>query len=217
MNGSEKDKRVIGLYGEMRFAMELHKRGWQVYRAYIDEKFDFVILKSYCENCESFKDAWTRPGTYTDKKGQEKTGKTVTQLCETCHEDSLKMLVRFIQVKTSEGKSKKVTKDQEVSSEYSFHAKIRYHLADSRVFYAWIQVWDEDNVNYYIFKTDDVQSFDNLQLPSYQVTDNQKTTLTINETGDILKKGNKYDYSAFEKFHNNFDCLEELIIGDNWK
>ena len=46
MNGSEGDKLVIGLYGEMRLAMELHKRGWQVYRAYIDEKFDFVILKS---------------------------------------------------------------------------------------------------------------------------------------------------------------------------
>ena len=27
--------------------------------------------------------------------------------------------------------------------------------------------------------------------------------------------GDKYD--AFEDFHNNFDCLEELIEGDEWK
>ena len=61
MNGSDTDKRVIGLYGEMRLAMELHKQGWQVYRAYIDDKFDFVILKSYCENCQGIQkciEAW---------------------------------------------------------------------------------------------------------------------------------------------------------------
>ena len=103
MNGSEdRDKRVIGLYGEMRLAMELHKRGWQVYRAYIDEKFDFVILKSYCESCNAFKNAWTREQGY--KQG---TRKTVTPLCETCHQDSLKMLVRFIQVKTIGGDCRK--------------------------------------------------------------------------------------------------------------
>ncbi len=33
MSGSDSDKHVIGLYGEMRLAMELHKRGWQVFRA----------------------------------------------------------------------------------------------------------------------------------------------------------------------------------------
>ena len=217
MSGSNGDKRVIGLYGEMRLAMELHKRGWQVYSAYIDDKFDFVILKSYCENCKTFKDAWTREETYINKKGKEATGKTVTQLCETCLQDSLKMLVRFIQVKTSEGVSKKTKKSGEESRKYSFHAKIRYHLADSRIFYAWIQVWDEDNVNYYIFKTADVKHFDDLQLASYQITDSQKTTLTINKEGELLTKGTKHDYSAFEEFHDNFECLEDTIDGDPWK
>ena len=214
MNGSDRDKRVIGLYGEMRLAMELHKRGWQVYRAYIDEKFDFAILKSYCESCDAFKNAWTRE---TDYKGS--TRKTVTQRCETCHQDSLKMLVRFIQVKTSEGINAKTTKSGEETKQFDFHPKIRYHLADSRVFYAWIQVWDREthDINYYIFSTSEVKRFDNLQLPSYQITDNQKNRLTINKTGRVLNKGRKHNFSAFEDFHNNFACLEELIEGDSWK
>ncbi|MDE0637322.1 MAG: hypothetical protein OXI43_15910 [Candidatus Poribacteria bacterium] len=211
MNGSDSDKKVIGLYGEMRLAMELHKRGWQVYRAYIDEKFDFVILKSFCENCKTFKNALKR-------------GKTVTQLCESCEQDSLKMLVRFIQVKTSEGIPATKRKSEEVK-DYSFHPKIRYHLADSRIFYAWIQVWDEDKdeVNYFIFKPEEVKRFDNLDLPTYQKTDNQKTQLPINKAGKVLKEGRvrkdgiQYDYRAFDEFLNNFECLEELIDGDNWK
>ena len=205
MNGSDRNKRVIGLYGEMRLAMELHKRGWQVYRAYIDDKFDFVILKSYCENCKDFREAWTR-------------GKAVTQRCQICKQDSLKMLVRFIQVKTSEGTKPKITKGEE-TKRFDFHAKIRYHLKDSRVFYAWIQVWNKDthDINYYIFKTEDVALFDNLALDSYQVTDNQKTGLTINKTGKLIMTGKKYDYSVFEKFRDNFECLEELIDGDSWK
>ena len=214
MNGSDTDKRVIGLYGEMRLAMELHKRGWQVYRAYIDDKFDFVILKSHCEVCKTFKNAWTREQVYKGKKE-----KTVTPLCETCRQDSLKMLVRFIQVKTSEGVEKETTKLGEETKKYSFHPKIRYHLADSRVFYAWIQVWDKDthDINYYIFKTEDVERFDDLELDTYQVTDNQKTELPINKAGEIVKKGRKYDYSSFKEFLNNFDCLEKLIPGDSWK
>ena len=142
MNGSDTDKRVIGLDGEMRLAMELHKRGWQVYRAYIDDKFDFVILKSHCEVCKTFKNAWTRE-----------------------------------------------------------------------------QVWDKDthDINYYIFKTEDVERFDDLELDTYQVTDNQKTELPINKAGEIVKKGRKYDYSSFKEFLNNFDCLEKLIPGDSWK
>ena len=220
MNGSDSDKQVIGLYGEMRLAMELHKREWQVYRAYIDEKIDFVILKSYCENCGAFKKALTREQYY---KGKNR--KTVTPLCDTCHQDSLKMLVRFIQVKTSEGVPQKTTKSGKEKKKYSFHPKIRYHLADSRVFYVWIQVWDRDthDINFYIFKTADVERFDNLQLDTYQVTDNQKTELPINKAGEVLKKartlkdGNKYDYNVFKDFLNNFDCLEELIDGDTWK
>lgn len=130
----ERDKKVIGLYGEMRLAMELHKRGWQVFRAYIDEKFDFVILKSYCECCKTFRKALTREGNYKGKKANS-----------------------------------------------------------------------------------EVERFDDLTLDTYQVTDNQKTELPINKAGEVLKKGKKYDYSAFKNFLNNFECLEELIEGDSWK
>lgn len=214
MNGADSDKHVIGLYGEMRLAMELHKRGWQVFRAYIDEKFDFVILKSYCESCKAFRKALTREGVYKGKKAN-----AVTPLCEECEQDSLKMLVRFIQVKTSEGIDKKTTKSGEETKKFSFHPKIRYHLADSRVFYVWIQVWDEDKdeVNYFIFNTSEVERFDDLTLDTYQVTDNQKTELPINKAGEVVKKGRKYDYSAFKDFLNNFACLEELIESDSWK
>ena len=216
----ERDKKVIGLYGEMRLAMELHNRGWQVFRAYIDEKIDFVILKSYCENCKDFKNALTRQQYY---KGKNR--KAVTPLCETCEQDSLKMLIRFIQVKTSEGVPAKPTKSGEEKKKYSFHPKIRYHLKDSRVFYAWIQVWDKDthDINYYIFKTSDVEFFDNLELPVYQIIDEQKTELPITKEGKVVKRGRtlqngkRYDYSVFEKFLNNFDCLEEQIEGDSWK
>ena len=83
-------------------------------------------------------------------------------------------LIRFIQVKTSEGVEKETTKLGEETKKYSFHPKIRYHLADSRVFYAWIQVWeDTHDINYYIFKTEDVERFDDLEL-TYQITDNRK-------------------------------------------
>ena len=214
MNGSNSDKHVIGLYGEMRLAMELHKRGWQVFRAYIDEKFDFVILKSYCESCKTFRKALTREGTYKGKKAN-----AVTPLCEKCEQDSLKMLIRFIQVKTSEGIDKKTTKSGEETKKFSFHPKIRYHLADSRVFYVWIQVWDEDKdeVNYFIFNTSEVEHFDDLTLDTYQITDNQKTELPINKEGEVIKKGRKYNYSVFKNFLNNFECLEELMDGDSWQ
>ncbi len=219
MSGSDSDKHVIGLYGEMRLAIELHKRGWQVFRAYIDEKFDFIILKSYCESCQAFRKALTRTGIYINKKGEQKKANAVTQLCEECEQDSLKMLVRFIQVKTSEGIDKQTTKSGEETKKFSFHPKIRYHLADSRVFYVWIQVWDadKDEVNYYIFKTSEVGNFDDLTLDTYQVTDNQKTELPINKDGEVLKQGRKYDYSVFKDFLNNFDCLEELMPGDSWQ
>ena len=83
----------------------------------------------------------------------------------------------------------------------------------------WIQVWDEDthDINYYIFKTEDVERFDDLQLASYQVSDNQKTTLRMNKEGKVLNKGRIHEFSAFEDLHNNFDCCEELIEGDSWK
>jgi len=43
VSSEEDTKRIIGLYGEMSLAMELHRRGWQVYRAYIDESIGLII------------------------------------------------------------------------------------------------------------------------------------------------------------------------------
>lgn len=207
-NAQEPDKRVIGLYGEMRLAMELHGRGWQVYRAYIDEKFDFVIMKTYCYACDAFTSPWKRE---TVVGGQKRT--TVTNLCDGCHSDSLRMLVRFIQVKTSEGVDKQ-SPDEKV---FSFHPKIRYHLADGRVFYAWIQVWDEDNVHFFLFHTNEVNRFDDVTLASYQTTDNQKTSLRITRDGKVLTQS-KYDYSVFEEALDNFDLFDELRPDElNWK
>ena len=187
----------------MRLAMELHQRGWQVYRAYIDEKFDFVIMKAYCHVCEDYTSPWKR-------------GKTVTNLCVHCHEDSLRMLVRFIQVKSSEGKDEGRPEERT----FSFHPKIRYHLADGRVYYAWVQVWDADNVNFYIFPTSDVERFDDIQLPTYQIHDNQKTSLRIDKKGNVLTKPRlkDRDYSVFSDALNNFDALEELNLDEkDWR
>ena len=197
----DRDKKVIGLYGEMRLAMELHNRGWQVYRPYIDEKFDFVIVKTYCYKCKVFVQALHRQDRYDGKRRN-----VVTNLCELCHEDTLQMLVRFVQVKTSEG-----VPTTGAIKKYSFHPKIRYHLADGRVFYAWVQVWDENTVNYFIFKTSDVAKFDDLSLDTYQVTDNQKTELPVLNDGVVVKKGRKYDYRVFDGVRNNFDLLDEMI------
>ncbi len=208
----DKDKKVVGLYGEMRLAMELHARGWQVYRAYIDEKFDFVIMKCYCRDCGDFAEAHIREEPYGTK-----LAKCVTNLCNKCHKDTLQMIVRFIQVKTSEGVSG--GKNPDIKN-FSFHAKIRYHLSDYRMFYVWIAKTDNDNVHFYVFKPDDVARFDDLSLASYQTTDNQKTTLRIDDKGAVHNKAQKVegqsakDYGAFEAFLNNFDAFETICDGD---
>ena len=108
---------------------------------------------------------------------------------------------------------KKRRQNREKTKKYSFHPKIRIE------YFTREQVWDKDthDINYYIFKTEDVERFDDLELDTYQVTDNQKTELPINKAGEIVKKGRKYDYSSFKEFLNNFDCLEKLIPGDSWK
>jgi hypothetical protein len=57
--------------------------------------------------------------------------------------------------------------------------------------------------------TKDVEKFDNIELPTYQITDNQKTTLTINIDGVVLNKGREYDYSCFNnRFFNDWNELE---------
>ena len=32
--------------------------------------------------------------------------------------------------------------------------------------------------------------------------------------GNILNKGKKYNYDCFKEFHNNFECLEEILESD---
>lgn len=213
-NNQGGEKRVIGLYGEMRLAMELHRKRWEVYRAYIDDRFDFVIMKCYCDVCKDFRQPLQRNSQYGNS-----SRKVVTNLCAECKSDSIRMIVRFIQVKTSEGAVKN-NRDNELT--YSFHPKIRYHLADERVFYVWIQVWDEDSsrsedtvqVNYFIFKTDEVSKFDNISLASYQKTDNQKLNLRLDKDGNVLNARSKYNISKhFKRYRNDFDILDQIIKG----
>ncbi|MDR3113534.1 MAG: hypothetical protein LBU09_04080 [Endomicrobium sp.] len=46
-------------------------------------------------------------------------------------------------------------------------------------------------------------------LPTYQIMDNQKTTLRIRNTGEVLNKGKDYNYSCFnDRFFNDWSALE---------
>ncbi|SQB98549.1 Uncharacterised protein [Helicobacter fennelliae] len=137
----EKKKQVIGLYGEMQLAMKLHGLGWQVHRGYIDEGIDFVISKYYCKVCEKFSNQFIRQESWQGQKV-----KCVTNLCEFCKETKLDIITKYLQVKTSEGKTiynKGVI--MENVRNFSFHPKIRYDI-DNCVFYVWIAVFT-DNEN----------------------------------------------------------------------
>ncbi len=194
----ENKKQIIGLLGEMNLSMELHERGWQVHKSYIDEGIDFMITKYYCIECEKFTEQLIRNEEY---KG--KTRKCVTNQCKICEKEKIKLINRYIQVKTSEG----------INDSYSFHPKIRYDM-NGRIFYVWIAVIDKSNLHYYIFNTKDVEKFDDISIDTYQITDNQKTSLRIDKEGNILNKGKKYNYDCFREFHNNFECLEEILASD---
>jgi hypothetical protein len=208
-SNDEKKKLVIGLYGEMQLAMILHEKGWQVHRSYIDEGIDFVITKYWCIKCSKFSNQLIKKD-YHDAKLK----KCVTNLCELCETDNLDIISRYLQIKTSEGKGK-----SDNSRDFSFHPKIRYDIGKNML-YVWIAIFSKDFlkrqddqidspiIHFYIFNTDDVKLFDDLTIATYQITDNQKTTLTINKQGDILNKGKKYNYDCFKNFHNNFSCLD---------
>ncbi len=201
----EKKKQVIGLYGEMHLSMQLHELGWQVHRAYIDEGIDFTITKYWCPKCKKYSNQYIRRSKH---KGNNV--KCVTNLCEHCQETELEVISRYLQVKTSEGVE---IKGDTEHREFSFHPKIRYDMG-KEVFYVWIAVFSDERgyktCHYYIFNTKDVSEFDNTSLITYQVTDNQKTSLTINKhSGAVTKKGKIYNYDCFNnKFYNNFSCLE---------
>ncbi len=201
----EKKKQVIGLFGEMRLSMELHQLGWQVHRAYIDEGIDFTITKYFCQKCKKYSNQFIR---YTLRKG--KKTKCITNLCEHCKKTELTVVSRYLQVKTSEG----IKTSKKDIRNFSFHPKIRY-IMGKEVFYVWIAIFDEGHekrCHFYILNTKDVEKFDNLNLDTYQITDNQKTELPIKNTGEVLKKGSQltgYDYSIFnKKFYNDFKALE---------
>ena len=198
----ERKKLVIGLYGEMQLSMVLHELGWQVHRAYIDEGIDFTITRYWCPNCKKYTSQWIRNKKY---KGDNK--KCVTNLCSECKQTELSIISRYLQVKTSEGTA---TDDYGIRK-FSFHPKIRYDMGDN-VFYVWIAVFEnkgDRKCHFYIFNTKDVMKFDDINLDTYQITDNQKTTLTIRDDGVILNKGKLYDYSCFNNsFYLNFGILE---------
>lgn len=210
----EKKKQVIGLYGEMQLAMKLHALGWQVHRGYIDEGIDFVISRCYCELCKKFTNQFIRQSKFDGKNA-----KCVTNLCEFCQSQKIDIITKYLQVKTSEGKPTKKQNERN----FSFHPKIRYDI-DKSVFYVWIAVFansseqnlesgeDLENakIHYYIFHSSDIGKFDDISLPTYQITDNQKTTLRIDINGKVLNAGKKYDYGCFATFHNDFKILESI-------
>lgn len=140
-------------------------------------------------------------------KVQRQKTKCVTNLCEHCQKTELTVISRYLQVKTSEGISTSKTNVRK----FSFHPKIRYNMGEE-IFYVWIAVFDtprEKLCHFYILNTKEVSEFDNMSLPTYQITDNQKTTLTINQFGEVLNKGKNYDYSCFNnKFFQNWKVLE---------
>ncbi len=201
----EKKKQVIGLYGEMHLSMHLHELGWQVHRAYIDEGIDFTITKYWCPKCKKYSNQYIRYNKYNGKRV-----KCVTNLCEHCKQTELEVISRYLQVKTSEGVE--IAGDSKHRN-FSFHPKIRYDMG-KEVFYVWIAVFNDDKGRktcyYYIFNTKDVSKFDNISIDTYQVTDNQKTTLRIRESdGAIVNRGKLYDYSCFnDQFFCDFGCLE---------
>lgn len=198
----EKKKQVIGLYGEMKLSMELHELGWQVHRAYIDEGIDFVITKYYCPKCKKYSNQWIRIKNY---KGKNK--KCVTNLCEKCKDTELQVISRYLQVKTSEG----IVTNKKNVRKFSFHPKIRYNMG-KEIFYVWIAVFDslsQKKCHFYILNTKDVECFDDIKIDTYQITDNQKTTLVIRDDGVVLTKGKKYSYNCFnDRFYNDWKTLE---------
>lgn len=199
----EAKKLVIGLYGEMRLSMRLHELGWQVHRAYIDEGIDFTITKYWCSHCKCYAKQWIRKQNFNSK-----AYKCVTNLCSKCHKTELDVVSRYLQIKTSEGIA---TQDDNIRK-FSFHPKIRYDMGNN-IFYVWIAVFNykyDKQCHFYILNTKDVSLFDNIKLPTYQITDNQKTELRIRNDGVVIKKSQKYSYDIFnDKFYENWNILED--------
>ena len=224
-NTEDSKKQVIGLLGEMSVVMAFHERGWQVYRPVLDENIDFVLTRYYCTNCKKFTSLHQRITTTKNKKGKDVTYKAITNLCDICHKAKIRNIVRFIQVKTSEG----IRSGRNVDN-FSFHAKLRHHV-DPRTFYVWIAVHpgeqeeqkeqgeqeeriDKKRLCYYVFHYNNVQDFDNIELPSYQESDNQKTALRINAECEVITQGSIHNYDCFREFLDNFEILDTITSDD---
>ena len=206
-NTIEKKKLVIGLYGEMQLSTILHEKGWQVHRAYIDEGIDFTITKYWCPTCNKFSNRDIRNTNYHGKNA-----KCVTNLCEICKSTELEIVSKYLQVKTSEG----IATNNEAIREFSFHPKIKYNTGNN-VYYVWIAVFNNNTIengkicHFYIFNSKDVRLFDDMTIDTYQITDNQKTSLKIDINGKVLNRGVRYNYDCFNSiFYNNFDILDRI-------
>ena len=202
-------KQVIGLLGEMNVAMVLHELGWQVYRPVIDENIDFVLTRYYCVFCSCF------TTLYVNKTEHGlKVKSAVTDRCAQCEKKTVQNIVRFIQVKTSDG----IWSKKNIGN-FSFHAKLRHHV-DPRTFYIWIAAHQGDRIDkktlcYYVFHHSEVARFDDINLPSYQETDNQKTSLRINSDCEVQNRGRRHSYDCFSEFLDNFGALNEIMFIDS--
>lgn len=202
MNADGPKKQVVGLLGEMSIAMVLHERGWQVYRPVIDENIDYVLTRYYCVHCKAY--------TTLRKNAPHPA---ITNRCNKCGKAEVRNVVRFIQVKTSDGIEKR-----NGNRHFSFHAKLRHHV-DPRTFYVWIAVHPGERIDkrtlcYYVFHHGDVSKFDNLELDSYQKTDNQKTTLRISPECKVKNRGRIHSYGCFDGFLDNFAVLDKTMPAD---
>ena len=207
MAGNEREikKQLIGLYGESELATKLHRLGWQVYRAYIDELIDFVISRYYCTKCKQFTELYIRETkNYTSKQSSEpKDVQCRTNLCAKCKEDKVKLVTKFIQVKSSAG-----NKEQK----FSFHPRLSYLIED--LYCVWIFLRDIgiEEINkpircdFFIFKGLEIADIEkDIGIDSYQKTDNQKIDLKIDDKGNIKGKG-AWTYLNNKK---SFEILEE--------
>ena len=224
-------KRVIGIVGETLTALKLHQKGWQIYQPIVDDQIDLVITRYYCKHCKEYSGLFDKPMRNKNRKPILKSNKEkktfISNLCKKCKKNELIFIVRYLQVKTSEGVPQKAKKPRYPGAkDYSFRAKLR-HNVDPRSFYLWVAIMEDEKQEgkksedrkpfFYIFRNDEINKFDDTSLPSYQYSDNQKTTLRIDTTnGKVLnkakKEGRSYDFFNDPKeFFENFDKLEEII------
>ncbi|MCZ0931813.1 MAG: hypothetical protein OXJ52_01500 [Oligoflexia bacterium] len=195
MGRDDLDKKLIGLYGEMELAIKLHKEGWQVYRAYIDELIDFVISRYYCLKCKKYTELYIKKTSYKGKNRKTEIRKCRTNLCNSCQTNEVEIRTKFIQVKSSAGNNKEV---------FHFHPKLSHDIKN--IFCVWIFIKNADNktkpikCNFFIFEGELIKEIDNINLDSYQITDNQKIGLKINGKGNITGKGNWTRLNDFKSF-----------------